>query len=585
MRILKRNVVTGANLPEEASDRRQKQRIQEGIMTHKKSKLGLGIVAILAFAAVEATAWGPNAERGISGTALQVIRQTYSSAFKGMDDKTFDDDLIRGATEGYSLLFSSKRFSTEQDINSTIENELGLLREIRKYGMGSYFAYRMGALGTFSADLLLPFYQDSSPELRDIRQRMETDIDNHFERYNFQSSMEPLQYVRSASRYFQKRHSLLLTNARIIADDYTKGVGYEGYMQQAGPVYFQRAVSITADIWNTVLRTEGDTATPTPSKEAEVTYLVNEIKYLLEVKKNFVQATKVYDIFDRLAKGQMPEAYENVGDLFADFGTEKSADRAVREWRVAYEAQASNRRRVGGKIAEHYINLGEKLMNKALLPTATEDDLPNALNAFTQALEYDQTNKLAAEKMNAANTAIAERKQRREMNVKLIASAEKVLVQAEKSRLGGDYGNAMATYNQALGLYQAVDEGFADQLAEARDKSKRIAKSLSDIVNEILDKASSAVDRGDKALTEHNFEAAIAAYDEVTGTLAMLPPDDKRAKDKNQLIETAKKKKGDVPAAKERWEREQKAKEEEAKRAAAAGGGGGAAPSRRGAAQ
>ena len=539
-------------------------------MTHKKSKLG--IVAILALAAIEATAWGPYAERGINGTALQVIRQTYSSAFKGSNDTTFDDDLIRGATEGYSLLYSGKRYATRQDINSTIENELGLLREIRKFGMGSYFAYRMGALGTFSADLLLPFFNDASADLRDIRQRMETDIDNNFKSYGFQSTMESRQYVRSASRYYEERLSLLGTNERIISDDYSSNVGYEGYMKQAGPVYFQRAVLVVADMWNTVLRTEGDTATPIPSKEAEGAYLVDEIKYLLEVKKNFVQATKVYETFDRLAQGKIPEAYEQIGDLFGEFGTEKAEERAVREWRVAYEAQAPNRRRVGGKIAEHYINIGEKLMSKALLPTATEDDLPNALNAFTQALEYDQTNKLAADKMNEANTAISERKQRRDVNIKLIASAEKVLIQAEKSRLGGDYGNAMATYNQALNLYQAVDEGFADQADEARDKAKRITKSLSDIVNEILDKASSAIDKGDKALTEHNFEAATAAYDEVTGTLAMLPPDDKRAKNKNELIEQAKKKKADVPAAKEKWEREQKAKEEAAKKAAASGG-------------
>jgi len=553
-------------------------------MTRKTWCASLVVCVFVGLTALDAAAWGPRAQRAITGTAIQVIRRTHADAFK-TQDTNYEEDVLRGALAGPFLCNDGKPFTSEDEAIAAFDNEIRLLRDVRKFGMGSYFAYRTGALGMLAADLLLPFALDTSATGTVLKRKIEADIDAHLDEYGFVPQQKSLQFIRDAREYVSVRRSYHDENLAMIADDYARGRGYNGLMKEGGEAYFRRAVEAVADTWHTVLQVKGDGGLETTSSPTVVTwYLVNEIRFLLEQKKNFYQATKTYENFVRV--NNQPDAYEKIGDYFYAFAGKEGKDRGVREWRIAYDEQGADRRRVGQKLARHYVAVGETYLVAAAKPGAPEDTLPKALNAFTQALEFDQTNDVAADKINETNTAIAERKERRQLNVNILASAEKVMVEAENSRVAGDFGNAIATYNKALGLFEAINNEFKDQEDIAKKSTREVKKSITDIINQVLETASDQIDKGDKSVDSHDFPAARAAYQRVPEIVAVIPGDETttHGKDKKELIATAEKKLKDTDAAETRWKEKQAQEAAAAKAKAAGAAAGGGAPAAGGAA-
>jgi tetratricopeptide (TPR) repeat protein len=523
---------------------------------------------------MDAAAWGPRAHRAITGTAIQVIRRTYPNTFK-TEDYNYEDDVLQGAIDGARMLNNMKAFASESEAVAAVDNEIRLLREVRKYGVGSYFSYHMGMLGALLSDLLLPYGLDTGQD-SDLRASLEADVDSHLDKYTFAPQQRQREFIFGATEYLAERRTLVNDNRVMVADDYRKGTGYNGFMKEAGPVYFGKATEAVADAWHSVLKINNSYAEVAPSRDVIGWYFVNEIKYLLERKKNMYQATKAYENFMQAGKN-MPEALETIGDLFYDFGNQEGRDRGVREWRIAYDMTGSDRRDIGKKLASHFVKIGEGYLTKASRPNAADDDLPNALNAFTEALQFDQTSDLAAKRINETNTAISQRKERRQLNVNIIASAEKVKVQAEKKRLEKDFASAIDTYKQAIGLYEAIDDEFKDQNDSAKNSIKEINKNITDVINEILDAGSDAIDQGDKLVDEKKFEDAKKEYQRVQSIIDVVPGDEKttHGKNKKEMLDLAQTKIKDADVAKQRFEALERERQEQAKNAAR---GGGAAP-------
>lgn len=530
----------------------------------------LGVV--MAMAAQDASAWGSRARRAVCATALPVERKTISNAFR-TDDISYEEDIFRGALAGSSVLGSDRPLTTEADAIMAIDNEIRLLRDVRKFGPGSYFAYRMGALAATVSDLLLPYSMDTSGKGATLKKQIESDIDAKIDKFVYISRQKDRIYVRNGETFIAERRAQHANAAQVIADDYQRGSGYAGYLKSGAQSIFGQSVDAVADIWYTVLRVQPDPEMAEPSREVVCWYLVKEVQYLLGEKKNFHQATKSYEHFEALGVHEA-KAVDTMGDLFYKFGSQEAVDRGVHEWQLAYDMTGADRRAIGQKLSTHFAKIGDEALAAAAKPGATEQDLPNALNAFTRALDYEQTNDVIAKKITETNAAIADRKARRELNVNIIASAEKVKAQAEKSRLGSDFGNAIATYNQAIGLYEAVDQDFPDQANSAKEATKQIKKNITDITNQVLDSASDTIDKGNKAIDEHRYDDANAAYDRVPTILAVISGDETttQGKEKRDLIELAKKKIDEGKVAKQRWEELQRKREEDAKAAAAKAG-------------
>ena len=498
-------------------------------MTHARRQASIFVLILAMLSALPAAAWGPAAQRAITATAVQVIRRTYSDAFKSVEHN-YEEDALFGSTAGYDFLNGGKPFRSYTEALAAVDNEIKLLRDVRNYGMGSYFAYRMGMVSALVADIVLPFGLEGDAENPQLKAQLESDINGLVAQFTFTPATKTLNHVRRAREYFDSRRSFYEQNKQMISDDYRRGIGAKGLMADGAQAFFSRSIETVADVWNSILYIPGDGGSTSPSRDMVAWYFVDEVRYLLHQKQNFYQSTVTYKNFEKINPG-LAGTVEKMGDLFYAFNTTDAQSRGVEEWKKAHEIAGSERRRIGKKLAEYFIKVGEKYLANA----KADDDLPNALEAFTTALGFDQANDLAASRINETNSAITARQERRTMNVNMIAAAAKVMTQAEASNVAGDYANAIATYKQAQSLFEAVDDEFTDQAASAGESVKMIQKNITDIINKVLEAATAAIDEGDKERTSRRYAEAIKCYERVPQILSVITEDETTTHGKDKL--------------------------------------------------
>lgn len=519
-----------------------------------------------------AEAWGPRAVQSISAMALQMLKADYPNTFRpgGIVGPNFEKDVVSGARDGVAALGGTVPLGNEREAMQAVATEVLLLREARKYGPTSYFAYRMGVLGALTANVMMPFGFAWAPGDHDIQQRLMADIEKHLDTFTFSPVSRRREFIRDGLTYFQNRRAFHEEDKALIRNDYTRNIGYDGFMRQGGQAYFTRAVEAVADVWNTVLNTDMDgvATLKKPSDRALAWYFVNEMEYLMTVKSNMHQAGLVYENFEKV-NPRLVEAHVKVGDIFYAFNTRESRLRGIEEWRKAYNLGGTERAGVGRKLSAHFLAEGRAYLEKAALPGAAETDLPSALNAFEQALDYDRTSETAASLIQETNLAIVARNERLEMAINIISTGEKVRAEADNFRERQDFANAIKTYRQAIGFFEAVDDEFKAQSDTAKENVRRLRKSIQDVTNDVLDAASAAIDEGDRAKDGNRFDEATGAYDRVAAIVSVIPEDESEnvLQDKNSMIELAAKKKEEANVAKIRYEQ---AMAEQAAAAAAA---------------
>jgi hypothetical protein len=537
------------------------------------------------FVASDATAWGVKTQNTITSTAIQVIRRTFPDTFR-TPEILYDDDVYRGAAADPGSLSRSGSFTNDREAILAISSQIQLLRAVREYGIDSYWCYRMGILSTLVSEVMAPFGLGSATGSQvSLKQRVDSDIEAHIARYSFAPSKDVRTYVRDVPSFFQDRRSFIADNLKVITLDYAQGRGYDGFLKGGGEEYFGRSVEAVSDIWFTILRVQGDVGDMRPTGEVLTEYFVNQIDYLLGVRKNRQQADKVYQFFRDVNKTNMV-AYERVGDLYFAYGENRLAtsklpqelaegqsarEQGVEEWKRAYNTPGPHRASVSRKLANYYLVTGDALFEKGMKPGSLESDLdlPSALEHYKKVLEYDRGSSSAAKKISETNTAIVERNERLQLVVGIIASGEKTILEADKASLAGDYGTAMATYKQAQQLLDVVDDEFPDQGKTARDKSKEANKKITEVINSILNSASEAISRGNEASNQKRFPDAMSEYAKVADIVKVIPEDNPaNADNKKSMVDQAQKAMKDAEDAKKRFEDQQRAREEAAKKAA-----------------
>jgi tetratricopeptide (TPR) repeat protein len=525
-------------------------------MTRKS--LSCTLLALMAFTllAGPAWAWGPRARQAAAGMGMQITKQGYPTAFRP-GKSNFEKDALQGALDGYASL-EGTTLNSDAEVIQAINQQIQLLRGVRQYGPTSYFAYRMGVLGALVADLMMPFGFPEGAADAALSKQIEKDIDANLEKYDYSPSQRERTYMRNPAEYFHDRRVFTAADQTLIADDYARGTGYKGFLAQGGEAYFSRAVDAIADAWHTVLRVEPDASIPPASQPMLAAYFVKEIGYLLNEKRNVYQATEVYKSLDKVAQ-QMAQPYEQVGDLFYEFGSDETKERGVREWQVAHSLGGPERRRVASKLSRHYLSVGEELFEAGGRKGASETTLPSALRAFEQALDFDRTNDEAADQIQKTHVAIEERKQRLELVLGIIAEGEKLMSQADAMRVDGDLANAMRTYRQAIGFFTAVDDEFTDQEKVAKDKIRDCQNSISEVIRSIMDRASDAIEDGDQKREGHQYEQAIQAYTLVPDILAAINDEENPtfATEKREVAALAEKRIEEAKVAKLRYEQAQ----------------------------
>jgi tetratricopeptide (TPR) repeat protein len=499
----------------------------------------LAAAALSAVTAPEAAAWGERAQRSLSTMALQVIKTSYPYAFQS-EGSNYENDVIAGSIAGAAALSDSFSTASEQAVIQSIGTEIEMLREIRGFGTGSYFAYRMGALGGVVADLMLPYGLANTPDAERLAAQIAEDIDAHLGTYSYKATQRTREFIREPSQFFARRRSFVADDVRIIAQDYSQKHGYNGFLKDGGPAYFSRSVDAIADVWHTILREEADPSQGSTSPRMLTWYFVDEIGYLLGEKRNVNAADRAYDNFLKVNQ-QVPEAYEQIGDQFYQLGTEVGIKRAVREWRVAHNIGGTTRNRVASKLSGHFLEEGRVYLARTSEPGAAESDYTSALRSFEQALEFDRSSDEAAKLIQQTNVAIQERNERFQTTVEFISKGEQIREKADNMRNAEDFGNAIQTYRAAIVPYEAVDEEFEDQSKQAKDAVSKIKSEIATVINKVLSQASDLIEEGDRDLEEFKFEDAIAKYERVPSVLSIVSDEESNTvvDRRNELTELA----------------------------------------------
>jgi len=527
------------------------------IMTRITVRRIAAVAAVLGLVAWDAAAWGPRARKALGKTSMQLISRTHRDVF-GTPDNWHDGDVIRGITDFWDVFDTETSPRTDAQAVALIGNEIQLLREARKHSSIAYFSYRMGALAGLVGEVMLPFGNPATQAEERLKRQIEDDIDERVESFLFKpNGNRRLHFVRLPKDYFRKARTFYDDAATIIAHDYAKGDGYDGYMRQGAEVFFGKAVEAIGDVWHTVLEPPAEDET-VPSPQALTWYYVDEIDYLLTVKGNLAAADRAYDVFVDVNPG-IVTAYEEVGDRFYAAGEE---ERGVKEWEKALRLHGPRHREVTKKLADHYLRKGRALLQLASSEEGKktrDSNLQSALYALTKALEYDQANPEAAELHNETMNQIAERELLRQIAIDCISKAERMIQSAEASEKSGSLAGALADYNHALTVLDAkeIDE-FPAQAEAAEESRTKVANAIREITDDLLNEASQAIATGDDHLSADRFDQAIQSYRNVETILAAIV-DEQYDAEKRELIDQANEKINQVQIEKQRYQQRQQA--------------------------
>jgi tetratricopeptide (TPR) repeat protein len=519
----------------------------------------------------DAHAWGTRAQRAIVGMAMQKIQDDFPDTFRP-EDTSYLQDVLRGCVDGASGLSSDVPLGTDAETVAAVNSEIQLLRDARKLGPSSYFAYRMGVLSSLVANVIFPYGYAFTPEDAELRAQIIADIDKRVER-DFSGALGSAkrEAVIDAPDYF-KRHRLFRDGNRgIIRSDYARGVGYNGFMKESSLAYFEQSVDAVADVWSTVLISGALPHELPTSRPILAWYFVDEIGYLLGTRKNYYQADKAYANLDSLAARQA-DAYERVGDHYYAFGKSGGAERGVREWMISYTMDGAVRPRIADKLHDHFLQRGtvflDRGMEKAL---AQETDLPNALSAFEEALTYNPQSEALAVYIQETRIAIKERQERFDATISLIAKGQSVREAAANARnIEQNYGNAIRMFRLAVGFFEAVDNEFSNLETQASTALSQLNRDINGTVSDVLDNATDTMDSGTQAETRNEYDDAIRLYELVEPIVSVIPEDINTSvtDNKSTMIGDAKKKVEEAKINKVRWEQQQ----EQERQLAAQGG-------------
>lgn len=527
-------------------------------MTGKTQLLRLSVVLTLVIAIGPASAWGPRAQRTITGMAIQVIQGKYPGTFRP-GDSDYTRDVLMGAEAGWPVISKSIPIHSDAEAIQAVASEIELLRDVRSFGAGSYFAYRLGALSTLVSDIMLPYGLAWDETSKSMKAKIDRDIEENLNSYRYTNSSTERTLIINATEYFGNQMHFYNDNKMIVADDYKRGRGYNGLLKQSSKSQFQAAIDAVSDAWYTILTAESK-AKGSVTSDLLAGYFVDEIAYQLGEKRNFHQAGVVYENLETL-NSLNPEYFEEIGDLYYAFDTKESAERSVKEWKKAFELGGPNREQASRKISDHYLREGQNFLQLATEKGAGETELPSALAAFKNALQYNRTSEEAADLIQSTNTKIKERNERREMIVDIIAKAEQVKEEAQNQATGGNYGNAIGEFNRAKEILTAVDDEFTDQATIAKDMTQTITQNISKAISDVQEQAGAAIEKGEALEEQHKYEDAIQQYKLVPTIVSVIPEDHNNTatQDKKDIIVLSETKVAEATNNKARYEASQAA--------------------------
>jgi len=495
------------------------------------------IALVCCVASGPAAAWGPRARQAIALASVNLVRQTFTAG-----EIVWEDDVLRGAADGVAALGGDVPINNDAEAIDAVALQIIIVREAIRNGPGSYAGYRMGGLAALVSELMVPYGLVYKADEREIADKIQADLEEHIAALAYSPTHPKYQYILNHRLYFQDRRSFYNPDKDIIRDDYTRGNGKRGLLKSAARTYFDRSIDAVTDVWYTVLHIESGTKDWRPSSRQMAFYYVNEIEYLLGTKKNFEASRRSYELFQKYDPG-LPMALVAIGDAYYGLGTTRGKERGVEEWVKANKIPGEARDAAAGRLAKHYIEEGTAYFKRAGTPEGTDTDLPNARDAFTKALGYDLSNKVAAASVTDTTKAISVRKQEFETQQKFLESAAGMVAGAERSAKDRDFGGALTSYRQALNVLQSVTPMFKDLSLKAREKSSEINNAVKQVISDVYASANDSIEKGDGALVNGNVDEAVKFYSLAQDIVDVVPAEEgsvaaQKKKDQIDLAQT-----------------------------------------------
>jgi len=513
------------------------------------------LMASVLIPAPNAAAWGPKARLAIAQASLHMMQRKFD--FRA-GEISYEKDMFNGMVDGWESIGEALPMSTDAQSIDAIIYEIATLREAREHGVGSYFAYRMGNLAALVADVIQPYGIAYNPQDQKFKDLVDADIDKHVERYIF--APKTLQFrIISSNLYYNTHRPFYWGGRKLIADDYTRGMGYDGLLSEAGTSYYQRSIQVVVDAWYSVL-SDSTPSRVTPSPRAMAEYYIKEIEYLLTERKTIEFTERAYELFSEYNPG-LPEAHITIGDHFYQYDTPQAKERGVEEWKIAQQIPGVQRQQASQRLSNHFIDEGDTLYLRARSPEGIESDYADSLRSFQLAMEYDRTNELAAERIHETTKTITERKELYSVQQIFIDTAMAIVKDAEKSRLNKDYGSTLSQYTQAIGMLELVTGDFRDLQLISKESVSSIRKEQKGVISEVLDTASINLEEGDNFQFSNQYEQAIQAYNRAVVTVNVIPAAEGSInfRRKQDIIDTAQGAIADSNVAKKRDEDNKKA--------------------------
>ncbi len=453
--------------------------------------------------------------------SMQMLQQQYPTVFAPGSTR-FERAIIEGGSQGLGIIAAETPLRSDAEAVRAVAAQIQLLRDVRKFGLNEYYAYRMGALAALTSKLMMPYgFAYSAGEER-VQSEVLEDIEAHLESYRFTPRKKHREYIRDVRGYFDKNRKFFEEDRQMIGQDYLSSAGYGGFLKNGAAHYFSRSVEAVADVWHTALRHEALKTEVPVSARVLKQYFTSEIVFFLE-RQNYDSAVASYEHF-ALVNYESAEAYRHLGDVFYHFGTDESMARGIREWIKAYDMGGTDRGQVAQRLVAHYTGQGRVVLAK---DRYNDEDLPNALTALETALSYDNTNEQAAQ-------LIQETKKKSKLREEHLLLMQELLARGNQLKEQGDalfqvqnqYGDAIATLKQAKSVLEAVDAVFEDLERDASKLISECKKSVTKVINSVIDEASDEIDAGDQASQQGDFAGAVQSYGNVEVILASISADE-----------------------------------------------------------
>lgn len=525
------------------------------------------VIAAVLIQSSGAFAWGPRARQAIALASVNLARQSFKTS-----DVSYEADILRGAGDGVSALGGNFPLSSDEQAIDAVGLEIIILREAIKNGGGSHAAYRLGGLAALVSELMVPFGMVYDENERELAAEIEKDLEDHVATFAYSPTHPNYHYLTNHRLYFQDRRTFYYPDKEIIADDYHRGIGPRGLLKSAVRAYFDKSIEAVTDVWYTTLVIEPGTREYRPSNRQMAYYYISEIKYLLSVKQNPKFAERSYELFERYNPG-LPMALVEIGDAFYALGVEVEKTgseeafargqliktRGVEEWQKAQRIPGDARVAASQRLAKHFIEEGERLYARGLSPEGKDTDLPDALEAFKTALEYDLQNDIAASRVTETTEQITARRNRHELEQRFLDQASAAVKSAERSAVSKDFGAALSSYSQAINALGQVTVDFKDLNDRAREEMNKINTAVKQVISDVYASANEAIEKGDAALINSNVDEAVRFYASVESIVNVVPAEEgtQNANKKQDMINAAQNKIDEAEIQRKRMQQQQ----------------------------